>query len=229
MELLSTEFFSAVLTIIFIDLVLAGDNALLIRLIANSLPINQKKKAVLLGTFSAIFVRILLTIFAVKLLQIDGLLLLGGVLLIYISYKLLLADNSPKFNPGKKDFWGAIGTILVADLLMGIDNIIAVAGASNGEILLVVIGLTISIPIIVWGRGIVIRLLELFPIIIFIGTGILAWTAAKMIVKDNYVSAFFPSQSAINKFEAIVVLTVLIVSVIVKLYLMFKKTKIAQS
>ncbi len=216
MDMFSIEFFTALLSIIFIDLVLAGDNALLIGLVAKNLPKNQQKKVIFWGTFGAIFIRIVLTLIAVKLLEFDGLLLIGGVLLLYISYKLLLTEEDINVKPSKKNFWGAIGTILLADLLMGIDNIIAVAGAAHGNFILVAIGLLISIPIVVWGSTLVTKLMENFPFIIVLGAAVLAWTSAKMIVHDAYVAPFFQTQDAIYKFEAILVLAVITIGLIVK-------------
>lgn len=228
MDMFTNEFLAGLLSIILIDLVLAGDNALLIGLVAKNLPREQQKKAILLGAVTAIIVRVLFTLIAVRLLEIDGLLLVGGILLIYIAYKILLADQQVHTNPRENTFWGAIGTILLADLLMGIDNIIAVAGAANGHSLLVVIGLAISIPIIIWGSSLVIKLLEKFPIIIFAGTGILAYTAAKMITQDAYVAHFFQTESAVNKFQAILVLVVFLFSITVKFILMLKNQKVVQ-
>lgn len=225
MEILSGEFLTALVTIILIDLVLAGDNALLIGLVAKNLPKSQQKRVIFWGTFCAIFVRILLTLVAVKLLQYDGLLLAGGILLLYISYKLLLTEEDIHVKPSKKNFWGAIGTILLADLLMGIDNIIAVAGAAHGSNLLVIIGLIVSIPIVVWGSAFVTKLMEKFPIIIILGSALLTWTASKMIVQDHYVSHFFTTQEAVYRFEIIVVSVVMIIGLSVK-YL-FKRKVVA--
>lgn len=216
MELFTVEFLTSLISIIFIDLVLAGDNALLIGLVAKNLSHHQQKKVIVWGTICAIFVRILLTLVAVRLLEIDGLMLVGGVLLVFISYKLLLSENDLHIKSSKKTFWGAIGTIVLADFLMGIDNIIAVAGAAHGSFILVVIGLFISIPIVIWGSTLVIRLLDKFPIILIIGSGILAWTASKMIAKDSYTQKLFTSQSANYKFEALVVIFVLLIGLIVK-------------
>ena len=228
MEWLTNEFLVGLFTIILIDLVLAGDNALLIGLVAKNLPKAQQKKAIIVGAFTAVFVRVAFTLVAVRLLEIDGLLLVGGVLLLYISYKILLADQQTNVKPGKNTFLGAIGTIILADLLMGIDNIIAVAGAANGHTLLVIIGLAISIPIVIWGSTFVIKLLEKFPIILFAGTGILAYTAAKMITQDAYVDHFFPTPQSVQQFQAIVVITVLLISIAVKLFLIWKSRKVAQ-
>lgn len=223
MDILSGEFLTSLVTIILIDLVLAGDNALLIGLVAKNLPRGQQKSVIFWGTFSAIFVRIILTLVAVKLLQYDGLLLAGGILLLYISYKLLLTEEDMNVKPSKKNFWGAIGTILLADLLMGVDNIIAVAGAAHGNTLLVVIGLLVSIPIVVWGSAFVTRLMERFPIIIVLGSALLTWTASKMIVKDSYVSRFFTNQEDIYTFEMIVVIVVMIIGLSVKFFLKRKE------
>jgi len=223
MEWITNEFFTGLLMIIIIDLVLAGDNALLIGLVAKILPQKMQKKTIIIGAFSAIIVRILFTLVAVKLLEIDGLLLVGGILLLYIAYKILLADQQVHVKTEKNTFWGAIFTILLADFLMGIDNIIAVAGASNGNTLLVVIGLAISIPIVIWGSTFVIKLLEKFPILLFAGAGILAYTAAKMITQDAYVDHLFPMEQNVQQFQAIVVLTVLLFSILMKFYLMIKR------
>ncbi|KGR74998.1 TerC family protein [Ureibacillus manganicus] len=228
MEWLTDEFFVGLITIILIDLVLAGDNALLIGLVAKNLPKSQQKKAIIFGAFTAVFVRIAFTLVAVRLLEIDGLLLVGGVLLLYIAYKILLADQQMNMKPSKNTFFGAIGTIILADLLMGIDNIIAVAGASDGNTLLVIIGLAISIPIVIWGSTFVIILLEKLPIILFVGTGILAYTGAKMITQDPYVDQFFPTTHSVQQFQAIVVITVLLISITVKLYLIRKNRKVVQ-
>ncbi|SOC02299.1 YjbE family integral membrane protein [Ureibacillus xyleni] len=223
MEILSVEFFTALMSIIFIDLVLAGDNALLIGLVAKNLPRHQQKAIIFWGTGGAIAIRIALTLVAVQLLQYDGLLLVGGILLMYISYKLLLTEEEVDVQPKKKSFLGAIGTILLADLLMGMDNIIAVAGAAQGNMLLVAIGLIISIPIVVWGSTMVTRLMERFPIIIVLGAAVLALTAAKMIVKDAYVDQFFQTQADIFKFEAIVVTVIITIGLIVKNFIHRKK------
>ena len=213
---MTAEFLTGLLSIIVIDLVLAGDNALLIGLIAKSLPKNQQKKVIIIGTFGAIIVRILLTLVAVRLLEIDGLLLIGGVVLIYIAYKIILSNDEMSISPSKKGVWGAIGTIMLADILMGVDNVIGVAGAAHGNFLLVVIGLFISIPIVVWGSSLVIKLINHFPIIIYIGAGVLGWTASKMIMKDGYVAPFFQSHTSMFSFEALVVLAVISMGFIVK-------------
>ncbi|NLY79961.1 MAG: TerC family protein [Lysinibacillus sp.] len=216
MELASMEFYTALLSIIFIDLVLAGDNALLIGMVAKNLPMKQQKKVIILGTIAAIIMRIFFTLLAVKLLAIDGLLLVGGVLLVYISLKLLLTEENTDIRPSKKSFWGAIWTIMLADFLMGIDNIIAVAGAASGNMLLVIIGLVISIPIIVWGSTIVIRIIERYPLVIYLGAGVLAWTASKMIIQDKYVQPFLTNPLPIVLFQMLLIGTVIFLGFIMR-------------
>lgn len=191
MELFTAEFFSALLAIIIIDLVLAGDNAIVIALAARNLPADLRKKAIIWGTFGAIAVRTAMTLVVVWLLKIPGLLLLGGVLLVWIAYKLL-ADND---NQGHEvsaagSFWGAMKTIVIADAVMGLDNVLAVAGAAHGSFLLVVIGLLISIPIVIWGSQIILKFVERYPAIIYVGGAVLAWTAAKMIVSEPVIKEF---------------------------------------
>lgn len=216
MEMMSFEFFTALLSIIFIDLVLAGDNALLIGMVAKNLPTKQQKKVIVVGTLAAIFMRILFTIMAVKLLEIDGLLFIGGVLLVYIALKLLATEESNDIRPSAKSFLGAVWTIMLADFLMGIDNIMAVAGASSGNMLLVAIGLFISIPIIVWGSTIVIGIIERFPLFIYLGAAVLAWTASKMIIKDAYVQPYLTNPLPIMLFQLLLIFIVVFIGYLLR-------------
>jgi YjbE family integral membrane protein len=185
MELFSTPWWSALMAIILIDLVLAGDNAIVIALAARSLPKHLQKKAIAWGTFGAIAIRALMTVGVVWLLQIPGLMLVGGLGLLWIAYKLL-ADNGHKEHdsPVVSTFWGAMKTIVVADALMGVDNVLGVAGAAHGSFDLVIIGLLVSVPIVVYGSTMVLKLVERFPVIIKAGAAVLAFTAAKMIVSE---------------------------------------------
>lgn len=208
------DFLTSLLAIIAIDLVLAGDNALLLGLAAKNLPKELQKKAIIWGSVGAVVIRMVATLCAVYLLQIDGVLLAGGVMLIWIAYSLLAGGKDHDVE-AKTTFWGAMGTILVADALMGIDNVIAVAGAAHGSFLLVAIGLVISVPIVVWGSTFIITLMEKFPIIITIGGAILAWTASKMIVKDGYVADTFADPIAKYSFEGLVVALVVLVGLLV--------------
>jgi YjbE family integral membrane protein len=190
MEFLSPEFFSALLSIIVIDLVLAGDNAIVIGLAARNLPKNQQGKVIFWGTVGAIVIRAIATLAVVWLLKIPGLLLIGGILLIWIAYKLLVDEKKHDAAPAES-FWAAIRTIVIADALMGLDNVLAVAGAAHGNFLLVVLGLIISVPIVVWGSTIILKFVDKYPVIITIGSAVLAYTAAKMIFSEKFVAAYF--------------------------------------
>lgn len=190
MEFFTSEFWSALLAIVIIDLVLAGDNAIVIGLSARNFPKDQQKKVIFWGIIGAITIRSLLTLVVVWLLKIPGLLLIGGGLLIWIAYKLLVEEKKHDVQ-SVASLWSAIKTIVIADTVMGLDNVLAVAGAAHGDFLLVVLGLLISIPIVIWGSTLILKWVERFPIIIFIGSGVLAWTASKMIVDEPFLKEFF--------------------------------------
>lgn len=191
MDILSMEFLVALLSIIMIDLVLAGDNAIVIGMSAKNLPEHHRKKAIIWGTVGAVIIRILATLAIVWLLKIPGLQLVGGIILIGIAYKLLIEDSDIGDHKASTNLWSAIGTIVVADTIMGLDNVLAVAGAAHGSFLLVVIGLIISVPIMVWGSTLFIKLIDKYPIIIYIGSGVLAFTAARMITHEGFLKGFF--------------------------------------
>lgn len=187
MDYLSSEFLSALLAIIVIDLMLAGDNAIVIALAARNVPKHLQRRAIVWGMFGAIGVRIAMTLIVVWLLKIPGLLGAGGVLLVWIAYKLLLPDEHGQDKAhmhASNSFWGAMRTIVVADAIMGLDNVLAVAGAAHGSFVLVVVGLLISIPIVIWGSGLILNYVERYPVIVYLGAAVLAWTAAKMIVSE---------------------------------------------
>lgn len=194
MELFSAPWWSALLAIVLIDLVLAGDNAIVIALAARNLPPQLKTKAIMWGTVGAIAVRAVMTVGVVWLLKIPGLMLVGGLGLVWIAYQLL-ADGDSKEHDGPvvSTFWGAMKTIIVADALMGVDNVLGVAGAAHGAFDLVIIGLLISVPIVVFGSTVVLKLVERFPAIIQIGAAVLAFTAAKMIVHEPLLVTLFGS------------------------------------
>jgi YjbE family integral membrane protein len=192
MELFSTPWWSALLAIVLIDLVLAGDNAIVIALAARNLPQHLQKKAIMWGTVGAIAVRSMMTLVVVWLLKIPGLMLVGGLGLVWIAYKLLADQGSGEHDsPVASTFWGAMKTIVVADALMGIDNVLGVAGAAHGAMDLVIIGLLISVPIVVFGSQLVLKLVERFPIIIKLGAAVLAFTAAKMIISEPLLNPVF--------------------------------------
>jgi YjbE family integral membrane protein len=192
MELFSAPWWSALLAIVLIDLVLAGDNAIVIALAARNLPPHLQKKAIMWGTVGAIAVRSAMTLIVVWLLKIPGLMLIGGLGLIWIAYKLLVDTGGDDHDgPVASTFWGAMKTIVIADALMGIDNVLGVAGAANGSMSLVILGLLISVPIVVYGSQIVLKLVERFPIIIQLGAAVLAFTAAKMIIGEQLLKEVF--------------------------------------
>ncbi|WP_243387891.1 TerC family protein [Bacillus kexueae] len=189
MDFFTPDFWSALVSIIIIDLVLAGDNAIVIGLAARNLPKEQQKKAVIWGTFGAIFIRSVATLAVVWLLQIPGLLFIGGLLLIWIAFKLLKGEESHNIQSGNS-FWSAIKTIVIADALMGIDNVLAVAGAAHGSFALVIIGLIVSIPIVIWGSTLILKWIDRFPIIITVGAAVIAYTAAKMMLDEPFIKPF---------------------------------------
>jgi len=194
MELLMTaEFWSALAAIVVIDLVLAGDNAIVIALAARNLPKVHQRKAILWGTLGAVIVRTSLTVAVLWLLQVPGLMLAGGALLVWIAYRLLTGDDGGREHDvaPAAGFWAAMRTIVIADAVMGLDNVLAVAGAAHGSILLVVLGLLISIPIVVWGSTLILHWLERFPSLLYVGGAVLAWTAVKMIAGEPFLEEFF--------------------------------------
>jgi YjbE family integral membrane protein len=194
MELFSAAWWSTLLTIVLIDLVLAGDNAIVIALAARQLPPPLKKKAILWGTVGAIVVRSVMTVGVVWLLKIPGLMLVGGLGLVWIAYQLLAEQEGDEHDgPAVTTFWGAMKTIIIADALMGVDNVLGVAGAAHGAFDLVIIGLLISVPIVVFGSTVVLKLVERFPAIIQIGAAVLAFTAAKMVVGEPLLAGVFGS------------------------------------
>jgi YjbE family integral membrane protein len=199
MELFSVPWWSALLAIILIDLVLAGDNAIVIALAARNLPPEHQNKAIMWGTVGAIVIRSAMTVGVVWLLKIPGLMLVGGLGLLWIAYKLITDTSEDEHQGGTATtFWGAMKTIIVADALMGVDNVLGVAGAANGDFTLVVIGLLISIPIVVLGSKLVLRLVEKWPVIIHLGAAVLAFTAAQMIINEKLLDPIFDGGETIN-------------------------------
>lgn len=197
MEIFSTTFLMALLTIIVIDLVLAGDNALVIGLAARNVPAHLQKRVILWGTAGAIAIRIAFTLGIVWLLKIPGLMLAGGLLLLPVAYKLMSppSDGAEEHVSASNSFWGALKTIVVADALMGVDNVLGVAGAAQGSFLLVVLGLLISVPIMIWGSTLVLKLVDRHPWIITVGAAVLIWTATQMILDEKLLSGHLPAHS----------------------------------
>jgi YjbE family integral membrane protein len=196
---MTPEFWSALAAIVMIDLVLAGDNAIVIALAARNLPRALQRRAIVWGTFGAVAVRASLTVAVLWLLEIPGLMAAGGALLVWIAYRLLTADeNQARGVAPAMSFWGAMRTIVIADAVMGMDNVLGVAGAAHGSVLLVVLGLLISIPIVVWGSTLILHWIERFPSLLYIGGAVLGWTAAKMIAQEPLYEAFFSERPAIR-------------------------------
>jgi YjbE family integral membrane protein len=192
MEFLSSAWWSALAAIVLIDLVLAGDNAIVIALAARNLPPSLRRQAIIWGTVGAVVVRAAMTVGVVWLLQLPGLMLAGGIGLVWIAYRLLADPGGDDgHGPIASTFWGAMKTIVVADALMGIDNVLGVAGAAHGDFILVVIGLLVSVPIVVFGSTVVLRLVERFPLIVHAGAAVLAYTAARMIVHEPLLEGVF--------------------------------------
>jgi YjbE family integral membrane protein len=192
MDLTSGAFWAALGSIILANIVLSGDNAVVIALAARSLPAQQQKKAIFWGSGAAIVMRIVLTLIAVEMLRWPYLKIVGGLLLLYIGVSLLVEDDD---GGGSEEHAGgllsAIRTILVADLVMSLDNVLAVAAAAKGDTPLLVIGLAISIPLIIFGSTLLLKVMERLPIIITLGAALLGFLAGEMIFTDPAVSARF--------------------------------------
>ena len=212
LEFPSGAFLSGLLAIVLIDLVLAGDNALIIGLVARNLPKEIQRKVILWGTFGAIAVRAAMAILVVYILDLPGFMLAGGLALIWIARKLLTPDPVHAASHASAvpatSFAGAVRTIVIADAVMGIDNVLGIGGAAGGSVLLIVLGLLISVPIIVWGSHLVIRLVDRFPSIILLGGAVLAWTGYTMIVREPLLAAWFANHAAAKPLAAILVFSI---------------------
>jgi YjbE family integral membrane protein len=177
-------FWIGLLKIIGVNIILSGDNAVVIALAARSLPQKQQKLAVFWGAGAAIVMRIVLTLFAVALLELPWLKLVGSLLLFWIGVKLLIPEEDDEEIEASDQLLSAIKTILIADLVMSLDNVIAVAAAARGSVTLLILGLAISIPLVIFGATLLIKLMERFPVIITIGAGLIGWVAGEMLVTD---------------------------------------------
>jgi len=185
------EYMVALGKIIGINIVLSGDNAVVIAMASRCLPPRQQKLAILWGSAGAIVLRIILTLVAIKLLAIPYLQFAGGILLIWIAAKLLLEDGGDGADISAADsLWAAVKTIIMADLIMSLDNVMAIAGAAKGDLSLLIVGLALSIPLIIFGSQILVAIMRRFPIIIYVGAGLIAWTAGEMLVDDPHMGAF---------------------------------------
>lgn len=182
------EYLLPLVSIIMINIVLSGDNALVIALASRNLKANQQKMAMLWGSAGAIGLRICLTFIAVFILTIPYLQMAGGVLLLWIAIKLIVDQNHHEEVRAEKNIWGAVKTIMIADLIMSLDNVIAIIGVAKGKVSLLVIGLVISVPIIIWGSKLIGGFIHKWPIIIIIGSVFLGWTAGSMVVDDRQMA-----------------------------------------
>lgn len=192
------EFWIALLQIIMINIVLSGDNAVVIALACRSLPAHQQKKAIIFGSVGAIVLRLILTFFAVYLLTLPYLKLIGAALLLWIGIGLLKGEDDEEELEGHSNLMGAIKTIVIADLVMSLDNVIGVAAAAKGNILLLVLGLVISIPLIIFGSTIILKLMTRFPIIITLGAGLLGWVAGEMALSDPAINVWAAQQHTLH-------------------------------
>lgn len=191
MELTSPDFWAALGSIILANVLLSGDNAVVIAMAARGLPAHQQKRAIVFGSAAAIVMRIALTLIAVEMLTLPYLKLVGGMLLVYIGVNLLSDDDEEHDHAPKPiGVAAAIRTILVADLVMSLDNVLAVAAAAQGNTLLLVVGLAVSIPLIVFGSTMLLKVMERFPIIITAGAALLGWLAGEMMLGDPALKAW---------------------------------------
>lgn len=190
MEFLGLDM-STLMKVIMVDLILSGDNAVVIALAARNIPAEHQKKAIFWGTFGAIVLRLIFAAIIVWLLRIPLISAIGGILLVRIAYNLL-AGKDKEHKAGGTTVASAVKTIIIADAVMSLDNVLALAGVAHG-FLPILIGILISIPIIIWGSQLILRVMEKFPIIIYAGAGLLAYTAGEMIVGDQKVDEFLHS------------------------------------
>jgi YjbE family integral membrane protein len=192
MELLqSAEFWIGLIQIVWINIILSGDNAVVIAMAAHSLPAQQQKNAVLLGSGAAVVLRIALTVVAAKLLAMPYLQIVGGVLLFWIGVQLLTnEDGEEGHRKSNGNLISAVRTILIADLVMSLDNVIAVAAAAKGNVLLLILGLASSVPLVIFGSTLMIRLMERFPVIVVLGAGLIGWVGGETIAGDTALAVF---------------------------------------
>ena len=195
MELLQqADFWIGLIKIVWINIILSGDNAVVIALAARSLPVEQQKKAVLFGSGAAVVLRIVLTVVAAKLMEVSFLQIGGGILLLWIGVQLLTdGDGDEHTDATKGGLMAAVRTILIADLVMSLDNVIAVAAAAHGSMVLLVLGLAISIPLVIFGSTLMIRLMARFPVIVTLGAGLIGWVAGETIASDTALQSVVES------------------------------------
>ena len=190
--LLGAAFWIGLFKIVWIDIILSGDNAVVIALATRGLPAEQQKKAVMFGSGAAVLLRVALTVIAAKLMQLPFVEVIGGLLLLWIGMGLLKSedDAADSGNAVKQGMLAAVRTILLADFVMSLDNVIAVAAAAGGNVLLLILGLAISIPLVVFGSTLMIKLMARFPIIVTLGAALIGWVAGETITNDHVLQGF---------------------------------------
>ena len=221
-EILYNATFISILQIIAIDIILGGDNAIVIALACKNLPENKRKLGIFYGAMGAIILRVIMVFFATSLLMISGLKIAGGILLLWIGAKLILDNNKENIInvSQEKNLIGAIRTIIIADFVMSLDNSVAIAAAADGNMYLVLFGLLLSIPIIIWGSSFILKLIDKFPIIIYLGAALLGWIAGDMILTDIFITENF---KGISNYSILPILGSLFVLTFCFLYKIIKK------
>ena len=193
MEYFNDAWLVAVLQVIAIDIVLGGDNAIIIALACRNLPKHQRRAGIIWGAAGAIILRVIMVFFATNLMEVSGLRMIGGILLIWIGVKLLTEGETQNLD-GKinqsSNLLTAIRTIIIADFVMSLDNALAITAAAKGDIGLVVFGLLLSVPIIIWGSSLILRLMERFPVISTAGAGLLGWLGGSLMISDKLLAKF---------------------------------------
>lgn len=213
------EFVTKLASIILFDIVLSGDNAVVIALATRGLEESKRKKAIMIGTAGAIILRVILMLIAVQLLMLPYVKIIGSLLLLYIAYDLLKTDTTEETHETKTNgsYFSAIRTILIADLVMSLDNVLAIAGTADGHFGLAVLGLAVSIPIIIFGSQVIIKLMDKFPLLIWVGAIMIAYTAGKMFVEDHAIANFIDGLVANLSHTPIVPIIFGVLLVLVKL------------
>ena len=214
-EFASPTFWLALVEIIGINVLLSGDNAVVIALACRSLPEHQRNKAVMGGSAAAVALRVVFCLIIVWLLSIPYLKLIGGLLLLWIGIKLMQPEDEPDENgvAAKSNLWGAIQTVAIADMVMSLDNVVAIAAAAKGSTTLIVIGLLISVPLIIFGSQLILQLLVRFPILVVAGGGLLGWIAGEIISSDEKVQGWLSMDHHLLEQIAKPALTVFVVAV----------------
>ncbi|SFX28609.1 integral membrane protein, YjbE family [Thermoactinomyces sp. DSM 45891] len=211
---MDAQFWLSFFNIIVLDLILSGDNAVVIGMVARNLPEDKQKKAILFGAGTAIVLRATLTAIAAYVLNVPFLMSIGGLLLLWIAVKLLVEDNSEGTHvESHQDLRSAIKTIVIADVVMSLDNVLAVAGVAHGNIYLVLFGLALSIPIIMWGSRLIAKIMNQLPWLTYVGSAILGYTAGGLIIGDKLIEKYFLQGLDTFKFLIPIALAIIVILV----------------